>query len=324
MIRKNIRPTLIVRLNGGLGNQLFQYSSVLGYLYPFDLILEYEVFSKYVTPNPPEITKLILPITPTQIHATRQSYVNNLCNNAILKSISYPNHRFLSFVHQLAILILSITKSMEYGKFMRVVTQRSLGDLPNLRKNSNLYFVGYFQSNRIPNMSRMMSIKPLRPSEELSTKIQQAISKKPLFIQVRCGDYEESSNDDLGSLDSSFFESAYKAAIKFEKYSDIWIFTDDEIRARQILSFLSADQIKYLSEVNNSISETLELLRYGQGYIISNSTFGWWGAKLAYNLDVRVIAPHPWFRKVSQPDFQNNDWEWVSRELHKERGPTNG
>jgi hypothetical protein len=47
---------------------------------------------------------------------------------------------------------------------------------------------------------------------------------------------------------------------------------------------------------------TLQLMRFGYGYVLSNSTFGWWGAFLSENGGESVITPNPWFRYANDPD----------------------
>jgi len=42
-------------------------------------------------------------------------------------------------------------------------------------------------------------------------------------------------------------------------------------------------------------------MRLGTGYVLSNSTFGWWAAYLARMEPKVVVVPDPWFKKIDEP-----------------------
>jgi hypothetical protein len=78
--------------------------------------------------------------------------------------------------------------------------------------------------------------------------------------------------------------------------------------------------VRFMDSANDTPLETLEKMRLGAGYVLANSTLGWWGAYLSYNSNAQVISPNPWFKKLVEPNNliphnwirRNADWEEVS------------
>jgi len=56
--------------------------------------------------------------------------------------------------------------------------------------------------------------------------------------------------------------------------------------------------------------ENLVLMSLAQQFVISNSTFGWWGA-FAGRKDARVIAPRPWWGPLDTRDLLPPSWATV-------------
>jgi hypothetical protein len=59
--------------------------------------------------------------------------------------------------------------------------------------------------------------------------------------------------------------------------------------------------IEWIDNTNLSASETLQLFRRCDGYIIANSSFSWWAAMLSQAVNPIVIAPTKWFRNLEDP-----------------------
>ena len=97
--------------------------------------------------------------------------------------------------------------------------------------------------------------------------------------------------------------------MKTNLYDSIWLFSDEFEKALSFIPEKYLDIVKCVSEAQKSSAATLEIMRFGVGYIIGNSTFSWWGATLSHSLYPKVIAPEPWFKGMREPkDIIPTDW----------------
>jgi hypothetical protein len=55
----------------------------------------------------------------------------------------------------------------------------------------------------------------------------------------------------------------------------------------------------------------MEVMRFGGGFIVANSTFSWWAAQLRYKRFAQVVCPSPWFKFTESPE-NIVDKEWIS------------
>jgi hypothetical protein len=57
-------------------------------------------------------------------------------------------------------------------------------------------------------------------------------------------------------------------------------------------------------------------MRNMKGYVIGNSTFSWWAARLKYDHSAVVVAPVPWFKSMNDPEgLIPGDWITIEAEL---------
>jgi hypothetical protein len=90
---------------------------------------------------------------------------------------------------------------------------------------------------------------------------------------------------------------------------NIWIFTDEAESVSEFVSPSPNFRVSIIGEIGLNSAETLELMRYGSGYVIANSTFSWWAAFLSYQSKCTTIMPTPWFQKKSSPiGIKPHDW----------------
>lgn len=128
-------------------------------------------------------------------------------------------------------------------------------------------------------------------------------SQKVVAIHIRRGDYLL-EGDKLGLLDEKYFLSALEA-LKEDglSWDKIWIFTDD---VHQVTSSFQTLIVSHSAEVlvppkgSNPI-DSLLLMSEASALVMSNSSFSWWAGKLG-KTSKKVVAPEPWFRNLENPD----------------------
>jgi hypothetical protein len=73
------------------------------------------------------------------------------------------------------------------------------------------------------------------------------------------------------------------------------VFSDELETARKIIDFPCGLPVRFVESLSESTSANFDALRLGRGYVIANSSFSWWAARLSRNQPCLVIAPKPWF-----------------------------
>ena len=144
-------------------------------------------------------------------------------------------------------------------------------------------------------------------SEAVETFRKLAESECPTAIHIRLGDYLEIT--ELNVISKGYFEEAVNILEQKSQTTKYWIFTNDEDNCQNYLPTSISSRIRLIPHELSSC-ETLEIMRFCHNYIISNSTFSWWGAFLSRNEDVTVIAPKNWFRSHTEP-FQICPEDWI-------------
>ena len=125
-----------------------------------------------------------------------------------------------------------------------------------------------------------------------------SLLEKPLVVQIRLGDYL--NERDFGLLGKSYFNQAIERVMNVSDVKSIWLFSNDIATARTVISEKYSDLVREIDSNLNS-AETLQIMRLGSAFVISNSTFGWWGAFLSHSDNPIVVCPYPWFAELESP-----------------------
>lgn len=135
----------------------------------------------------------------------------------------------------------------------------------------------------------------------------EAESIAPVIIHIRRGDYKAETT--FGLPGEKYYRSAIDLINLNHSHHPIWVFSDDVNEAREVLSWLPSERVKYISDVDEQSAASLMAMRLGCAYIIANSTFSWWGAFLSEARNPLVIAPEPWFSGQKEPTLLiPKDW----------------
>jgi len=155
---------------------------------------------------------------------------------------------------------------------------------PNLRIN------GYFQSEKYFDRNRILNLFEIDNNSftYLNKNYLELFNESCISLQVRRGDYLKLKNK-FYVQDLSYFESALSL---FDKSDLIIVVSDDIEWCKLNLSKLNR-KIKYIDTEPDHIC--LNIMRFCKNNIISNSTFGWWGAWLNTYKNKKVVSPKKWY-----------------------------
>ena len=91
------------------------------------------------------------------------------------------------------------------------------------------------------------------------------------------------------------------------------LFRSKEVYGSMIYSyadFAKILDIEWINQVDNSDYATWQLMRNGCAYVVGNSSYSWWAARLSKCSDDMVIFPKPWFSSANYPrEISPRSWK---------------
>lgn len=275
---------ICVRLEGGLGNQLFQYAAgrTLSVIHDTELLLD-------------------------------ASGLGKCCGNATLRNFELGCFgfaaRFASPTEcKSAKYLINFPFLSRYIGLWRIHTERLRNFDPcffNLPDQT--YLRGYWQNplyfERIASLLAN-EIEPTVPlsqfSQEVANKIFEA-DDDSVSIHVRRGDYLSlpSAAKYHGVLSVAYYKESLDLASCTVNRPKLFIFSDDIDWCCKSLPLHSYETHFVAHNTGSDAWQDLILMSYCRHNIIANSSFSWWGAWLAdhrYGKANRlVVAPRKWF-----------------------------
>lgn len=160
---------------------------------------------------------------------------------------------------------------------------------------------GYFQSHKFWSDSRDLVLEMLWKSDtyrlaKLGTRTEK---QTHLAIQVRQGDYLVPKVRDLyGVCSFEYFERAYNLVALLQETASVTIHSDSPENMQGLLERLPRSA-RIEDKPFSSSLEALVNFSLASSFVISNSSFGWWGASLGQFVNQggsvsHVVAPRPW------------------------------
>ena len=279
----------IIKIQGGLGNQMFQYAFAKSCAMHSgdDIYLDISNYTKNINNK-------------KGIDSIHNGYeLEHLFNidlpeadmKSVLKLGTLPD----SFLHRFKRKYL--TKKTHYiEKGLQAV------NLELLKSSKNLYLEGYWQSedyfSECTDVIRQAFDFKLTPAQKNLDLLKE--HKNLVSIHVRRGDYLNQTGFAVCT------EDYYSAAIKYmkEKFTDsiFLIFSDDILWCKDFFkSLIDSDKCMFVDWNCGADSwQDMYLMSRCKGNIIANSTFSWWAAWLNNSSDKCVVAPKNW---CTLPDF---------------------
>ena len=310
-----------IHIMGGLGNQLFQLSAGLNaaQLNNSDLKIEWVLGKPRLDQNgKPEISNFLLPSNVTFRKVSKFSFFLSKVTGYNLRARLMPSWIEKSaFFISILTMVTNIIFSIYFRCKCNVISSKNIGFAPfEIKKFCNYFLIGYFQSyiyaETLKSINAIQSIKYKYKSVKLDELFDLAAVESPLIVHIRLGDYRTEHR--IGLLSQFYYSNGIKSQWESGKYNKIWVFSDEIEKCKHYIPDDYMDFVRWIGEVDNSASATLEAMRYGKGYIIGNSSFSWWGAYLSYTMNPQVIHPHPWFSQQEDPkDLLPINWIALDR-----------
>lgn len=274
---------IIVRLIGGLGNQMFQYSlgRTLSLKCHSDLYFDISLLEKPL-PN----------ITPRHYELDIFNIKGYIASPDLLKHVSFSRKD---------VIRLGIRKLFTGEMVFQYVKEKN----PNFHDEilslpDNVYIDGYWQSAKY--FSEIADIirkefsfvnPPSAINQELLEEIEVCNS---VSVHIRRGDYISNpvTMKFHGALGIDYYMQALNLIRNKIKDPHIFVFSDD---ISWVMNNLKTDLPIHFIDHNGTEKdyEDLRLMSNCKHHIIANSSFSWWGAWLCDNSDKQIYAPKKWF-----------------------------
>lgn len=268
---------LIVKFEGGLGNQLFQYA-----------------FLEYLKLNNQEV---YADISDYKYHEHHYGYEIEKVFGCDIKKADKKQIHTLAIEHNnLAIktlekvLRIQIYKKNEFNELDRIGVVNAG---PILR---DIYFSGYWQNVYYVNMTQTVLRDKLTFKESVQGKNLECYEHfkgvNTVSVHIRRKDYLHNVN--LGGICQKHY---YDEAINYmkEKLTDpVFFFFSDDIDWCKS-EFGETPENYYVDwNIGKDSFRDMQLMSLCKNNIIANSSFSWWGAWLNSNIKKIVIMPKQW------------------------------
>lgn len=281
---------LTIHFAGGLGNQLFQLA-----FFNFQAEQGIKVKGEYG----------VLPIRKTPIgrpwieecHSPRVS----LKKTSLSRKIFFRT--LISLVHRSVVF-----NRINVGKLgMKLVSKictlfdtnivTDIGFDADVSNPSTGNLFGYFQTDH---WASLIDLKKYLQIPKVSQEVyEDAAITNPLVVHVRIGDYVD--NPKLGVLGIDYYHAGIRESLKRYPHESIWLFSDSPETAISRIPNEFRGLVRFMDYPKDTPIQTLEKMRLGKGYVLANSSLGWWAAFLTYNPASRIFVPKPWFKVQDEP-----------------------
>lgn len=263
---------IIVRIVGGLGNQMFQYAYAKALQQKgFEVQLDLSKFKTYTLHGGYQLDKYNIDL-------------NNADGFDIL------------------LAKLQIQKNKKEKSL--------LFDEKFLKLSGNEYIKGYFQTEKYFKDIKLLLQKQFTLTNALSSSTLNYVNEINSFktscsIHIRRGDYisDKKANSVHGTCDLSYYSKATEHILSTYKNTHFFVFSDDIHWTKNNLGLENCTYIQHKTIPH----EDLYLMSLCNHNITANSSFSWWAAWLNKNENKTVISPKQWF-KEKENEVASENW----------------
>lgn len=275
-----------VKLMGGLGNQMFQYS--LGFAVAKRNNSQFVLDTSYLLDRTPRSNFVFRDFDLDIFKLDNDFYFGT-------------GHHEVSFFTKIINKVLPISFKTYYKEYGFEYNS----DIELLNSN-NLYFDGYWQSSKyfyeFESDIRSSFVYNVNFDDKVESLRSRILSSESVCLNVRRGDFV--NNDFHGTIGIDYYIKSLDILYnKLNKKFKIFVFSDDIEWCKDNLQFDFETEFIDHSYKGFKFSSYLYLMQSCKYFVIPNSSFAWWGAFLSDYDNKIVIAPLKWFNN----DFNTSD-----------------
>ena len=293
---------IVVKLMGGLGNQMFQYAFAKSLAIKNNTNVKVDL-SFLLDRSPREnfiFREYDLTVFDLFVEVIKQNEKEIFCEvrrNSIFK-------RFFP------------TKYEEQTKYL--TEEQFSFDQSNLLYSKNIYLDGYWQSEKYFKEIEADIRKDFRVKsdlsffeEEMNSLIQ---SRNSVCVNFRRTDFVhlQNSAETHGASEMDYYEKAIEIIAEKVENPHFFIFSDDIEWCRENVAWNYPLTFVGHEFKGEKFASYLLLMCNCKHFIIPNSTFAWWAAWLSESKKKIVIAPRIWFKdqalQEQSGDIIPSDW----------------
>lgn len=281
---------IIANLEGGLGNQLFQYAAGCS------LAEMHQVDFKINT----------LPFETYKLHKFSLHHFDI--------SATIASHEEIRYYRNIPRRIVDIVTLPYYRR--RLFYERFFHFDENFAKApKDTLLVGYWQSEKyfkkITDALRKEFSFKSGPDGTNAAIADQIRNSDSISVHIRRGDYvtDPKASRMHGSANMKYYEDCVNRMITLVKIPVFFIFSDDPEWVK--VNFRLKHPSVYIDHNDADANfEDLRLMSLCKHNIIANSSFSWWGAWLNANSDKNVLCPQKWFNNSIRNTMDLIPAEW--------------
>ncbi len=298
---------IIIRMTGGLGNQMFQYALYLrlkaqGKEVKLDDQTEYER---------EDSRPILLWAFGIDYPAADKEEINEITDG------------FMKFSHRV--------RRKLFGRKSKEYREKGYDFDEQILKREPAYFTGYFQSEKYFEEVKEQVRRSFQFSdiiwgsipEELEMRIRkyqakiENESRMPVSVHIRRGDYLENDEVYGGICTEAYYQKAIKVLEERFPSAVFYIFSNDTKWAKDWTRGLDREEGKFVV-IEGTTEDTgyldLFLMSKCRAHVIANSSFSWWGAWLDPAKEKIVIAPSKWANHQDRKDIYTKEMIRISPE----------
>ena len=295
-MQNNRERRTIVKIKGGLGNQMFQYAC-----------------GRAIQIRTGQT--LVLNISSYAHDGTRSFGLNHLNipgDCALLREKTRKERTFDPNTNRILRAAMKHSPELAFRAcqwFNAFVWDRDRYIALNPDPRRDIYLNGYWQSAKYfapaeaAIRSELQVRDPLSPGgQALLAKIQTCES---VCVHIRCGDYFSPKYARFLVCDPAYYNGAIEFLRQRLPSPRFFVFSDDCAYSRRIL--VDRGDVTVVDQ-DNPDYEDLKLMCHCRHFVLSNSTFGWWAQYLSESENKIVVAPGRWKNSNDCRDIYQENW----------------